>query len=286
MTLCESAGRWHSLLATPKCWATILLVILSATICPLARTQQQVGASDGSTLLTATQVVERLIEMNLRRAQALHSYHGTRTYRLEYRGLLSARSAEMVVGVTYAAPATKEFTILSSTGSILMIDKVLKKLLQAETEAASAEGQRRTALNNENYDFTLVGLESTAPRRMYILSLEPKTRNRFLFRGRIWVDAADFAVVRLEAEPARSPSFWTKSSQIEQSYQKVRDFWLPERNHSTSSIRMGGRAELTIEYHSFIITGSGPIGELRDNSLVPQTRLFHTAFSSTTKKVE
>lgn len=100
----------------------------------------------------------------------------------------------------------------------------------------------------------MVGLESTAPRRTYVLALEPKTKNKFLFRGRVWVDAADFAVVRLEAEAARNPSFWTKRSQIEQSYQKVRDFWLPERNHSTSSIRMGGRAKLTIEYQGYNIT--------------------------------
>lgn len=259
MTLLESTGCRCSSIDSRKCIVAFLLVILSGTICPLARTQQQAGASDGSKLLTATQIVERLVEMNLRRAQALHSYHGTRTYHVEYRGLLGARNADMAVDVTYQAPGTKNFTILSSTGSTLMLDKVLKKLLQAETEAASAEGQRRTALNNENYDFTLVALESTAPRRMYVLALEPRTKNKFLFRGRVWVDSADFAVVRLEAEPARNPSFWTKSSQIEQSYQKVRDFWLPERNHSVSSIRMGGRAELTIKYQSFTITGSDSV---------------------------
>jgi hypothetical protein len=66
----------------------------------------------------------------------------------------------------------------------------------------------------------MVGYESTALRRMYVLALEPKNKSKFLFRGRIWVDADDFAVVRVEAEPAKSPSFWTKSSQIEQLYQR------------------------------------------------------------------
>ena len=102
----------------------------------------------------------------------------------------------------------------------------------------------------------MVGYESIASRRMYVLTVEPKTKSKFLFRGRIWVDANDFAVVRLEAEPAKNPSFWTKSSQIEQSYKKVNDFYLPQRNHSVSSIRIGGRAELTIEYQNYDITGS------------------------------
>ena len=259
MTLLDSTGCRCSSIDSRKCIVAFLLFILSVTTQTIARTQQQADASDGGKLLTATQVVERLVEMNLRRAQALHSYHGTRTYHVEYRGLLGTKSADMAVDVRYLAPGTKDFAILSSTGSTLMLDKVLKKLLQAETEAASAEGQRRTALNGENYDFTMIGFESTTPHRMYILAVEPKTKSKFLFRGRVWVDAADFAVVRLEAEPARNPSFWTKNNQIEQLYQKVGDFWLPQRNHSTSSIRIGGRAELTIDYQSFDITESGPI---------------------------
>ena len=259
MTLLESIGCRCSSIDSRKCIVAFLLFILSVTPQTIARAQQQADASDGGKLLTASQVVERLVEMNLRRAQALHSYHGTRTYHVEYRGLLGTKSADLAVGVTYLAPGTKDFTILSSTGSTLMLDKVLKKLLQAETEAASAEGQRRTALNGENYDLTMIRIESTTPRRMYVLAVEPKTKSKFLFRGRVWVDAADFAVVRLEAEPARNPSFWTKNNQIEQLYHKVDDFWLPQRNHSTSSIRIGGRAELTIDYQSLNITESGPI---------------------------
>jgi hypothetical protein len=224
--------------------------------------QQRGGAQKQSVIpeelspLTAAQVRDKLVEMNLRRAQALHSYQGTRTYHVTYRGLLGLTVAGMVVDVTYKAPDSKEFIIRSSTGSKLILDRVFKKLLQAEKEALSIDGQRRTALNSENYEFTMVGYESTTARQMYVLTVEPKTKSKFLFRGRIWVDAYDFAVVRLEAEPAKNPSFWTKSSEIEQSYEKVNDFWLPQRNHSVSSIRIGGRAELTIEYHSYNITGS------------------------------
>ena len=267
MTLLESTGCGCFSIDSRKCIVAFLLFILSVTPQTIARTQQQADTSDGDKLLTATQVVERLVEMNLRRARALHSYHGTQTYHVEYRGLLGTKSADMAVDVRYRAPGTKDFTILSSTGSTLMLDKVLKKLLQAETEAASADGQRRTALNGENYDFTMIGLESTISRRMYVLAVEPKTKSKFLFRGRVWVDAADFAVVRLEAEPARNPSFWTKNNQIEQLYQKVGDFWLPQRNHSTSSIRIGGRAELTIDYQGFNITESGPIHALPGQQL-------------------
>ncbi len=209
--------------------------------------------------LTTQQVVASLVGMNLRRAHALHTYHGTRVYTLEYRGFPSSRNAKMIVDVKYRDPATKEFTIQSADGSQLIIDRVFKKLLQAEQEAMAAEAQRLTALNSDNYNFAMVGYENTPARSMYVLSAEPRRKDKFLFRGRVWVDAKDFAVVRLEAEPAKNPSFWTKSTEIQQFYRKVGEFWLPERNQSVSMIRLGGRAELTIEYRDYQITASDPV---------------------------
>ena len=248
---CPSIRRNRYLFTSGSLFLTVCIAIQQ-----FAAAQKQGVVPKERSPLSAAQVADKLVEMNLRRAQALHSYQGTRTYRVTYHGLLGSTVAGMVVDVTYKAPETKEFIIRSSTGSKLILDKVFKKLLQAEREALSIDGQRRTALNSENYEFTMVGYESTTARRMYVLAVEPKTNSKFLFRGRIWVDAYDFAVVRLEAEPAKNPSFWTKSSEIEQSYEKVNDFWLPQRNHSVSSIRIGGRAELTIEYQNYNITGS------------------------------
>ena len=200
--------------------------------------------------------------MNLCRAQALYAYRGTRTYRAEYRGFPSVRRAEMVVEVKYQSPGTKEFTIKSATGSKMIIDKVFKKLLQAEKEALAAEAQRRIALNGDNYDFILAGYDSTPFGSVYVLVVEPRTKDKFLYRGRIWVDARDFAVVRLEAEPAKNPSFWTKTAEIVQTYMKVSDFWLPAHNHSVTAIRVGGRAELTIDYKGYEITSAGPMSSV------------------------
>jgi len=165
----------------------------------------------------------------------------------------------MVVDVKYRDPTTKEFTIQSSRGSQLVIDKVFERLLQAEQEAMAAEAQRLVALNFDNYNFAMVGYECTSLRSMYVLFVEPRRNDKFLFRGRVWVDGNDFAVVRLEGEPAKNPSFWTKSAEIKQLYMKIGEFWLPERNHSISTVRLGGRAELTIEYRNYQITASDPV---------------------------
>src|SRR5579864_5101167 len=91
--------------------------------------------------LTAEQVVNNLVQHNLQRAAALHAYQSTRTYRIEYRGFPGSRSAEMIVDVKYHAPFTKEFKIRSESGSKLLVEKVLKRLLQSEQEAQNDENQ-------------------------------------------------------------------------------------------------------------------------------------------------
>jgi outer membrane lipoprotein-sorting protein len=204
------------------------------------------------------QVVEKLQEKNAERAAALDQFTGTRVYRMQYRGFPSDRDAEMVVNVTYHAPNSKEFHVVSETGSKFIIEHIFKKLLEGEREATNEENRRHTALSTENYDFTSAGYEAAPDGGQYILNLLPKTKNKFLYRGKIWVDAADFAVVRIEGEPAKNPSFWIKETGVQHRYVKVNGFWLPAENHTESVIRLGGTATLSIEYKDYSVTKSAP----------------------------
>jgi outer membrane lipoprotein-sorting protein len=209
--------------------------------------------------LPVEQVARNLQERNAQRAAALHEFNGTRVYRMQYRGFPSDRDAEMVVNVTYRAPNSKEFSVVSQSGSKLIIDRVFKKLLEGEQEAANEENRRNTTLTTDNYDFTSAGYENTPDGARYVLNLLPKTKNKYLYRGKIWVDAKDFAVVRIEGEPAKNPSFWIKKTEVRHRYVKVNDFWLPAENHTESAIRLGGRAILSIEYKDYRITSAAPL---------------------------
>jgi outer membrane lipoprotein-sorting protein len=219
--------------------------------------------------LPAEQIARTLQERNAQRAAALGQFNGTRVYRMQYRGLGGDRDAEMVVSVIYRAPNSKEFSVVSQSGSKFIIDHVFKKLLEGELEAANEENRRNTALSTENYEFTSAGYEKTPEGAQYVLNLVPRTKNKFLYRGKIWVDAKDFAVVRIEGEPAKNPSFWIKKTEVKHRYVKVNDFWLPAENHTESVIRLGGRAVLSIEYKDYRITKAAPLPGLeraRENS--------------------
>ena len=88
--------------------------------------------------LPVDQVVKRLQERNAERAAALDQYDATRVYRMQYRGFPSNRDAEMVVEMTYRAPNSKQFKVVSESGSKLIVERVFKKLLEAELEAIRA----------------------------------------------------------------------------------------------------------------------------------------------------
>ena len=204
--------------------------------------------------LSVDQVVDNLIRRDLERTRALRHYESTRVYRLSYRGFPSDRSAEMTVEASYDSPSTKTFKVISQSGSKVIIDRVFKRLMESEKEALEPEMHARTLLNRDNYDIALIGFEASDRGNQYVLAVYPKAKSKYVYRGRVWVDATDFAVTRIDAEPAQNPSFWTKKSEIHHEYMKVEDFWLPRRNESVSYIRLGGRATLTIEYSNYRVS--------------------------------
>ena len=202
----------------------LLLSIAWFLVSPLASDSQETKAPPP---LGVHDVVQNLEARNRERSQALHGFEGTRVYSLHYRGFPHSYDAEMVVGVRYQAPATKEFTVISQSGSKFVIDRVFKKMLESEKQAG--EDQSRTALSQQNYDFAMASYEATPNGARYELAVTPKSKNRFLYRGKIWVDATDFALMRIEAEPAQNPSFWIKKTEIHHTYKKDRRFLVARR---------------------------------------------------------
>src|SRR6202158_3878813 len=234
----------------------LLLAVTLSGVCWAGADSSPLPPSITTAPLSVDQVVANLVRRDEERARALRHYDSTRVYRLSYRGFPGDRDAEMTVEASYDSPSTKRFKIISQTGSKLIIDRVFKRLLDSEREAAEPEIHARTLLNRANYDIALIGYEYSDKGSQYVLAVYPKARSKYVYRGRVWVDETDFAVTRIEAEPAQKPSFWTKKSEIRHEYMKVQNFWLPRRNESVSYIRLGGRATLAIEYKDYRVTDS------------------------------
>ena len=203
--------------------------------------------------LTTDQVVAQLVQHNRDRAALLKHYESCRYYAVNYMGFPSGRSAEMLVDMQFNAPAQKEFRIVKQQGSRLLLDHVLGELIQTEKEALDKDNLGHTDLTPDNYQFRLVGTETVAGQLEYVLEVTPRFKSKFLYHGKIWVDASDFAVSRLSAQPAKNVSFWISHSEIQHEYKKVGEFWLPAHNTSVAHVRFGGTAKLTIDYRDYRI---------------------------------
>jgi hypothetical protein len=207
------------------------------------------SAQTSSPPSSASDVVAKMMELEAQRQSELAGYAAVR----RYVAVNKKRRAEMLVRVTCGNDGAKQFSILSEEGSGSIRKHVFYKLLQEETEASRRGTRNSTRLTPENYDFHLIGQEILETGPAYVLAVVPKAENKYLIDGKIWVDAKDYAIVRIEGQPARNPSFWVHSVHFVHTYQKVHQFWFASSTHTSSQVRFFGSAELTIENSGYTL---------------------------------
>ncbi|MGA2834781.1 MAG: hypothetical protein ABSE55_17075 [Terracidiphilus sp.] len=207
--------------------------------------------------LTSAQIVEELQRHNLARTEALQSLKSIRHYQAEYQGFSKEIVARMEVEYSYDARSGKRLRIVTMSGSKIFCDKVLKRAVDGEMEASRDSGA--SALTPANYKFHLAGIDSLGGRPAYVLDVEPLVADKFLYRGKIWVDASEFAVVMADVEPAKNPSFWISRTRIRQTFAETNGFWLPEMNRSETKVRIGGTAAFSIDYGKYEIVANAPL---------------------------
>jgi hypothetical protein len=217
----------------------LLLVALAPTMC---RAQQPA-------LLDADEVVSKVADHNSQRDKLGAGYSGTRRYVLENQRL--NKRAEMLVSVKCDPDGTKHFEVVSEEGWKSANKRVLRKMLESETETSQPQMRTKTSISPENYRFQMVGDDFVESRHVYVIQVVPKREDKYLFDGRIWVDADDFAVVRAEGRPAKNPSFWTRSIHFVQQYHKAGTFWFPLSTESVTQARIFGKTDVVISYFDY-----------------------------------
>jgi len=192
---------------------------------------------------SAEDIVAKMMQFDSQRQSQITGYTATR----HYVAVNEKRHAEMLVRVECGRDGAKRFTIVSEEGSSEIRKHVFQKLLSEESEASSRGTRNGTRVTPTNYDFRIAGQEALETGPAYVLEVAPKTPNKYLIKGKIWVDANDYSIVRIEGEPARNPSFWVHNVHFLHTYQKVGQFWFASSTDTTSRVRIFGDAELTIE---------------------------------------
>ena len=228
------------------------------------------AAADGSTApvplspleatsrpMTGDDLFAKLLERNRGRDLRLQQYSAVRTY--EVTNDKGKVYAEETVRVEYRAPDHKTFVTESEEGSKLVRDMVLQRLLESESETSTGSAHRDSSIKPANYDFHLVGEQDVGPYHCLVAEAIPKRKDKYLFEGKVWIDAQDYAIVRIAGQPAKSLSFWITRAAFVRQYQKIGEFWLPAEDNTTVHVRLYGKKILTIDHRDYVIN-SAPSG--------------------------
>jgi len=199
--------------------------------------------------IQADEVIHRMFVRDVQREALGAGYAGNRQYVLENERL--HKRAELAASIHCDPDGTKHFEVVSESGWGSANKRVLRKMMESETETSSPAIRPQTRLTADNYNFSMVGTELVEGRPTYVIDVVPKRRDKYLMEGRVWIDATDYALVRAEGQPARNPSFWTRSVHFVQQYQKKGAFWFPVSTDSITEARIFGTTHVNITYLNY-----------------------------------
>jgi hypothetical protein len=240
--------------------AAVLVLALSTAGMPrqdrngaVAEERASLSFSPASTP-TGNEIVTQLILHNQLRDARLEHYSVVRTY--EVRNHDGKMSAQEIVRMDYQAPGNKTFLKTSEKGSGNVRRMVFDRLMESESETAAGREHHDSALTPANYTFTRIAEEDLGPYHCYVLQVTARRKDKYLFEGRVWVDAQDFAVVKIAGHPAKKLSFWINRADFVRQYQKIGEFWVPYRDETIVHVRLIGERLFTIDHEEYSINGS------------------------------
>jgi hypothetical protein len=241
---------------------TRCILVVSSTICRAA-TISPSPLPDVSEIIAGISHNDQLKQANLQDWSVIRHY--------TLKNSRTSAPAELTVRVSFERGVGKRFEILSATNASGMCRKVLDRILAAEMDASRPDAEEHR-LDAQNYEFELLGTEGIGGRLYYVLSLQPRRKNRFLLQGKAWVGAENFGLLKIEGHPAANLSFWVGKPEITQEFQKYGDFWMSSHNRSLLDSCILGKSELTIDYSQYELN-TRPAQSLAMRSARPQSAL-------------
>jgi len=195
---------------------------------------------------TGEEIIAQMVKHNELRNAELRQYSAIRTYAVaNTKGKVHAQK---IVQMDYRAPDKKTFVTTSEKGSRLIRHMVLDRLIDSEAGAAAGKEHHDSSITPANYTFALLGEEQIGPYHCYVVQTVPKRKDKYLFEGKVWIDARDFAIVRIAGHPAKKLSFWIERAEFVRQYQKAGEFWLPLKDETAVDVRLYGKKILTIDH--------------------------------------
>jgi hypothetical protein len=188
------------------------------------------------------------------RDQNLLGYTVTELYRV-YRGSDKTHpAAQMTVKTTYQKDSGKSYVIVSQSGSELILKEVLARVLDSERLMTQPANRPQALLTTANYTMTVKGDDTLDGRTCKVVAIVPKKSSPYLFRGTIWVDAQDGAIVKLEGVASKAASILAGATQVSRQYANIQGLPMATHASAVAGSWLLGQTAVDIDYSGYQMT--------------------------------
>lgn len=161
--------------------------------------------------------------------------------------------AEMTVKDTYKKGVGKSYSVLSESGSSILLHFGLKPLLDNEQTINQPGNVEKSWFNSANYGMTLKtgNLQKMNGRDCFALDVRPKEAAPNRIIGTIWVDAQDGTLVQIDGVSSKNPSAFSGATHMMRQYANIDGYSMAIHAHAESYSALFGRTVVTIDYNDY-----------------------------------
>lgn len=221
---------WMSIAASPwvmasRSSASDQVLLLPESVVSVRLDDRSASGTDG--------IVAGLEDTSTRQRRLVESFKTNKIFTIMHDG---KTRAQVVAALQFTAPDVKAFAILESQGSDFLRDRVINKMMETEIAIEQRSNRTRVALSPDNYEFADVLDDGDD----FVIQVVPRRQDELLFKGRIWITKDGLHLKRIEGEPAKNPSFWTRRIHFVSEYAPVDGVWLHGRTLARVQMRWFG----------------------------------------------
>ena len=162
-------------------------------------------------------------------------------------------AAEMTVKDTYKKGVGKTYTVLSQSGSSILLRFGLKPLLDNEQIINQPGNVEKSWFNSANYSMKLnpAAVQKLNGRDCFALDIKPKQEAPNLIIGTMWVDAQDGTLVQIDGVASKNPSAFSGTTHMMRQYTNIDGYSMAIHARAESDSPLFGHTVVTIDYSNY-----------------------------------
>ena len=162
-------------------------------------------------------------------------------------------AAEMTVHDTYKKGVGKTYTLMSQSGSSILLHFGLKPLLDNEQVINQSGNVEKSWFDSANYMMKLnsAAVQNLNGRDCFALDIKPKEAAPNLIIGTMWVDARDGTLIQIDGVASKNPSAFSGITHLMRQYTKINGYSMAIHARAESDSSLFGRTVVTIDYSDY-----------------------------------